>query len=69
MKFILINGRRPRLQSSCALCGEPIGETYLREIPNPALSYCDYRCYLSAFETCRPQATQIPLCAVMSLSW
>jgi hypothetical protein len=47
MKFILVNGRRPRLHSSCALCGEPIGETYLREIRNPALSYCDYKCYLA----------------------
>jgi hypothetical protein len=47
MKFILVNGRRPRLQCSCALCGEPIGETYLREIRNPAPSYCDYECYLA----------------------
>jgi hypothetical protein len=47
MKFILVNGRRPRLQSSCALCGEPIEETYLREIRNSAPSYCDYKCYLA----------------------
>jgi hypothetical protein len=35
MKFILINGRTPRVESFCALCFEPIGETYLREIANP----------------------------------
>jgi hypothetical protein len=39
MKFILINGRTPRVESFCALCFEPIGETSLREIANP-LSYC-----------------------------
>jgi len=32
MKFLLVNGRTPRPQSVCALCCEPIGETYLREI-------------------------------------
>jgi hypothetical protein len=45
MKFILVNGRTPRPQSFCALCCEPIGETYLREIAT-RLSYCDHRCYL-----------------------
>ena len=45
MKFILVNGRTPRPQSSCALCCEPIGETYLREIAT-RLSYCDHQCHL-----------------------
>jgi hypothetical protein len=45
MKFILVNGRTPRPQSSCALCCEPIEETYLREIAT-RLSYCDHQCYL-----------------------
>ena len=45
MKFILVNGRSPRLHSFCALCCEPIGETYLREIVTRA-SYCDHQCYL-----------------------
>jgi hypothetical protein len=45
MKFILVNGRTPRPQSFCALCCEPIGETYLRDIAT-WLSYCDHRCYL-----------------------
>ena len=44
MKFVLVNGRTPRSQSFCALCGEPIGETYVREL-RTRLSYCDQRCY------------------------
>jgi hypothetical protein len=32
MKFILVNGRTPRPPCFCALCCEPIGESYLREI-------------------------------------
>jgi len=31
MKFMLVNGRNTDPQSSCALCCEPIGETYLRK--------------------------------------
>jgi hypothetical protein len=45
MKFILINGRTPRVEAFCALCCEPIGETYLREIAT-RLSYCDHNCYV-----------------------
>jgi hypothetical protein len=45
MKFVLVNGRRPRPESSCALCCEPIGESYLREL-STRLSYCSYACYL-----------------------
>jgi hypothetical protein len=45
MKFVLVNGRTPRPESFCALCCEPIGETYLREIAT-RLSYCDHQCYL-----------------------
>jgi hypothetical protein len=45
MKFILINGRTPRVESFCTLCCEPIGETYLREIAT-GLSYCDHNCYV-----------------------
>jgi hypothetical protein len=45
MKFLLVNGRTPRPQSVCALCCEPIGKTYLREIAT-RLAYCDHRCYL-----------------------
>jgi hypothetical protein len=45
MKFVLVNNRTPYPQSFCALCCEPIAETYLRDIAT-RLSYCDYRCYL-----------------------
>ena len=45
MKFVLVNGRAPRPESFCALCCEPIGQGYLRELAT-RLSYCDYRCYL-----------------------
>ena len=45
MKFVLVNGRSPRAESFCALCCEPIGESYLREL-NTRLSYCKYDCYL-----------------------
>jgi hypothetical protein len=46
MKFVLVNGRTPRPRSFCALCGEPIGASYLRETAT-RLSYCDHGCYLS----------------------
>jgi hypothetical protein len=45
MKFVLVNGRRPRPESFCALCCEPISENYLRERAT-RLSYCSYECYL-----------------------
>lgn len=45
MQFVLVNGRSPRPESSCALCCEPIGESYLRELTT-RLPYCNYECYL-----------------------
>lgn len=42
--FLLVNGRTPSPPSFCALCGEPIGENYLREL-STRLSYCDHQCY------------------------
>jgi hypothetical protein len=44
MKFVLVNGRTPCKQSSCVLCNEPIGASYLREI-GTGLFYCDHDCY------------------------
>jgi hypothetical protein len=44
MIFILVNGRTPCKQCSCALCGERIGASYLREI-GTQLCYCDHDCY------------------------
>jgi hypothetical protein len=40
--FLLVNGRTPSPQSFCALCCEPIGESYLREFAT-RLCYCDHR--------------------------
>ncbi len=45
MQFVLVNGRSPRPQSFCTLCGEPIHEGYVREIAT-RLSYCGLRCYV-----------------------
>jgi hypothetical protein len=44
MRFILVNGRTPRRQSSCALCCKPIGASYLREVAT-RLRYCNADCY------------------------
>jgi len=45
MQFVVVNGRRPRPDSFCALCCEPIGDSYLRDIAT-RLSYCDHKCYV-----------------------
>jgi len=45
MRFILLNGKTPRTQSFCALCGEPIVESYLRDIA-AQLPCCNYKCYV-----------------------
>jgi hypothetical protein len=39
MRFALVNGRTPCLQSFYAPCCKPIGASYLREI-EARLSYC-----------------------------
>jgi len=58
MKFVLVNGRTPRPQSFCALCCEPIGESYLRELTT-RLSYCDHKCYaLQASSPSAPKACE-----------
>jgi hypothetical protein len=44
MKFVLVNGRKPRKQSFCVLCNKSIEARYLREI-GTGLFYCDHDCY------------------------
>jgi hypothetical protein len=44
MNFILVSGRTPCRNSVCALCGESIGNSYLREM-GTQLYYCDQSCY------------------------
>jgi hypothetical protein len=56
MKFILVNGRTPRPPCFCALCCEPIGESYLREITT-RLSYCDHKCYI---DHCKVSVLTLP---------
>ena len=45
MNFILVNGRTPCRTSNCALCGESIRNSYLREM-GTQLYYCDHNCYV-----------------------
>jgi hypothetical protein len=49
MKFVLVNGRIPRTLSLCALCCEPIGESYLRDVATQ-LRYCNHECYVDHCE-------------------
>ena len=59
MRFILVNGRTPRAQVSCVMCGQPVEKSYLREI-GTRLTYCDHTCYAdhceSAFRLLESQA-------------
>ena len=41
---LLVNGRTPSPPSFCALCCEPISESYLKEVAT-RLCYCGYGCY------------------------
>ena len=49
MRFVLVNGRAPLPQSSCAFCCQPIGNGYLRELTT-RLSYCNQQCYVGHSE-------------------
>ena len=56
MKFVVVNGRTPRQQTRCALCCEPIGKSYLRELTTQ-FSYCDPLCYVAPRKIAAPSAT------------
>jgi hypothetical protein len=43
LRFVLVNNRRPRAKSECALCGTKIEQSYLREL-STGLLYCDPQC-------------------------
>ena len=58
VKFVLVNDRTPRSRSFCALCCEPIGGNYLREIAT-RLSYCDHKCYVGRQKLAAPVLTEI----------
>jgi hypothetical protein len=53
MRFVLVNGRAPRLASFCSLCGESIREGYLRDLGTGAL-YCKRACYREKTIRSRP---------------
>jgi len=44
VRFILVNGRMPRLRSLCVMCEQPVRASYLREFETH-LIYCDHDCY------------------------
>jgi hypothetical protein len=50
VRFIMVNGRTPRPRSSCVMCNQPVGASYLREI-GTHLIYCDHNCYESHFRS------------------
>jgi hypothetical protein len=47
MKFVLVNGGRPKPRSFCAICFKPVGESYLRELATGLYYYCDHNCYFA----------------------
>lgn len=49
MRFIMVNGRRPRSRSLCVMCDQPVGTNYLREV-GTLLIYCDHNCYAAHCE-------------------
>ena len=49
MRFTLVNGRTPRPQCLCVMCGQVIGAGYLRET-GTHLIYCDHDCYAAHCE-------------------
>jgi len=65
MKFVCVKDGTPRKQPSCALCGEPIGSGYLREI-GTGLFYCDHACYA---DHCKSAAQSLANLAIASLGF
>jgi hypothetical protein len=43
-RFVLVNGRVPRLDQHCALCGGIVEKSYVRE-SRTRLIYCDTQCF------------------------
>ena len=44
MRCVIVNRARLKADVSCAQCGRPIGEGYVRDMRNH-LIYCDFACY------------------------
>jgi hypothetical protein len=73
MKFVLVNGRRPRPQSFCALCGEAIGESYCENLQRGSLTAITRATPVTArlppqrFKGLRRRHDNHPLCATSRL--
>jgi hypothetical protein len=50
VRFVLVNGRKPRSQSLCVMCDHPVRSNYLREV-GTHLIYCDQNCYAAHCES------------------
>jgi hypothetical protein len=44
IRFVLVNGRVPRTDTTCALCSLKIKNEYMRA-PQTGLIYCDAQCF------------------------
>jgi hypothetical protein len=44
IRFVLVNGRVPRTDTTCALCSLKIKNEYVRT-PQTGLIYCDVQCF------------------------
>jgi hypothetical protein len=49
MRCVVVNGAHLKAETSCAHCGDKIGQSYVREIGS-RLIYCDFQCYRAAVE-------------------
>jgi hypothetical protein len=43
-RFVLVNGRVPRADEQCALCGRIVEKSYVRD-SQTRLIYCDTQCF------------------------
>jgi hypothetical protein len=43
-RFVLVNGRVPRVDQHCALCGGIVEKSYIRD-SQTRLIYCDTQCF------------------------
>ena len=43
-RFVLVNGRVPRADEHCALCGGIVERSYVRDL-HTRLIYCDTQCF------------------------
>ena len=44
VRFLLVNGRVPRMDQHCALCGGIVEKSYVRD-SQTRLIYCDTQCF------------------------